>query len=388
MHLLLLNYEYPPIGGGGGFGCEKLVQALAKHAGYEVTVLTAGIGSQTTEETDPFGVKIIRVPCASTRAHRSSASFLFMLTYIIRATLYVWKKRQEWRGHFDVISTQFAIPTGPAGWAIAKILQTPNILTLHGGELFSQPLELDGYGFAIRAIVRFFTNHCDRIHANSQDTRNAAIRFLGITKPITVISTGFSAPIEVLPERTLHPKPENKPIELVMVSRLVERKGLGYLIEALSHIPAGKWRLTLVGDGPEETNLKNQAQKKNILSRMTFTGFVSEKEKFAHLANADVFVLPTLHEGLGLVYFEAMYAGLPIITTNNGGQTDFLENEQNALLTPIKDVTALIKALERGINDADWRRSCGDNNRRKINDLMVAKLVPEYDALFRNPHLH
>lgn len=383
MRLLLLNYEYPPIGGGGGFGCEKLVQSLAKHARYQITVLTAGIGTSITESTDAYGVRVIRLPCARAREHRSSASFGFMLTYVLRAVRYVWQHRHVWRSQFEVISTQFAIPTGPAGWVIARILRCPNVLTLHGGELFSQPLELDGYGFPITAVVRFIINQATVVHANSSDTKNAARRFLGIKKNIHVISTGFSPPETVLPEHKIVTKEPRLPIRFIMVSRLVERKGLIYLLQVLSQIDKSLWHLTLVGDGPEESMLRSFAADHGLTGQIEFVGFVSEAEKFQYLHQADVFVLPTLHEGLGLVYFEAMYAGLPIITTDNGGQTDFLTPEENALLVPIRDVPALIKAIKRSIEDREWRRRCGENNRHKIESLKVEKLVQEYDNLFR-----
>lgn len=380
--LLLLNYEYPPIGGGGGFGCEKLAQALVKELGYEVTVLTAGIGMRVEETRAAFGIRIIRVPCAKERAHRSSASFGFMLNYIVRATWYAWRHRSELRG-VDVLSTQFAIPTGPAGLAIAKILRVPNILTLHGGELFRQPLELDGYSNPlIRATVRFIIHHATRVHANSHDTANAARRFLGITREITVISTGFSRPAAFPQAPPCKPAPDRR-VRLVMVSRLVERKGLAYLLAALKDIPPSCWTLTLVGDGPEEARLQKQARDTGLVDNVRFAGFVSETEKFEHLAAADLFVLPTLHEGLGLVYFEAMYCGLPIVTTNNGGQTDFLTPEENALLVPIQDVAALKNALKQAIADTSWRGRCGENNRRKIETLAVERFVGEYDHLFR-----
>lgn len=381
-HLLILNYEYPPIGGGGGFGCEKLAQALVKELGYEVTVLTAGIGMRVEETRDTFGIRIIRVPCAKKREHRSSASFGFMLSYIVRATWYVWRHRKELCG-FDAISTQFAIPTGPAGWAIARILRAPNILTLHGGELFSQPLELTGYKNPfINAAVRFIINHATRVHANSHDTANAARRFLGITREITVISTGFSRPA-AFPQPPPHKPAPDRRVRLVMVSRLVERKGLAYLLEALRDISPSCWTLTLVGDGPEEARLRNQVIGAGIAENVRFAGFVSETEKFEHLAAADLFVLPTLHEGLGLVYFEAMYCGLPVVTTDNGGQSDFLIPEENALLVPIRDVVALKNAIERAISDTSWRGRCGENNRRKIETLSVERFVGEYDHLFR-----
>lgn len=381
MKLLLLNYEYPPIGGGGGFGCEKLVQTLQKKQGYAVTVLTAGLGHTTTTERDVFGVKVIRVPCAKNRKHRSSASFWFMLTYIIKSVLFVFKNRKKF--HFDVISTQFALPTGPAGYIIAKILKTPNVLTLHGGELFKQPLELTGYhNFIINAAVKFVIKKADHVMANSQDTLNAAQKFLGVTRNIPIISTGFSPPDMVIPTKKIGT--DGSPIQLVMVSRLVERKGLNYLLDALAQITEKNWHLTLVGDGPEQNRLEAQAKNLGIAPRVTFAGFVDEKEKFAILSRSDVFVLPTLHEGLGLVYFEAMYCGLPIVTTDNGGQTDFLTHEENALLVPICNLASLKQALIRALQDSEWRQQCGARNQEKIKSLYVESLMNQYDTLFKN----
>jgi glycosyltransferase involved in cell wall biosynthesis len=380
MKLLLLNYEYPPIGGGGGFGCEKLAQRLVKKLGYAVTVLTAGLGQTTTTEHDAFGVEVIRVPCSKNRKHRSSASFLFMLTYIIKSVFFVFKNRKKLS--FDVISTQFALPTGPAGYVIAKILKTPNVLTLHGGELFKQPLELAGYeNFIINSVVRFVIKKADHVMANSQDTLKAAQRFLGITRDIPVISTGFSPPDITLPPQKICA--ESAPVGFVMVSRLVERKGLNYLLDALAQMTDKNWHLTLVGDGPEQGRLEVQTKNLEIAARVTFAGFVGEEEKFAILSRSDVFVLPTLHEGLGLVYFEAMYCGLPIVTTNNGGQTDFLTHEENALLVPIRDTKALKQALTQALRDATWRQKCGARNREKIKTLYVENLMSQYDALFQ-----
>lgn len=380
MKLLLLNYEYPPIGGGGGFGCEKLAQTLQKKLGYTVTVLTAGIGKTTTSEHDYFGVEVIRVPCTKNRKHRSSASFLFMLTYIIKSVLFIFNNRKNL--HFDVISTQFAIPTGPAGVLIAKILKTPNVLTLHGGELFKQPLELTGYdNLIINAAVKLVIKKADHVMANSEDTLKAAQKFLGVTREIPIISTGFSPPEMVLPQKKI--SPDDSPLQFVMVSRLVERKGLNYLLEALSQITEKKWHLTLVGDGPEQRYLETQAKNLGIDSQITFAGFVGEREKFEILSRSDVFVLPTLHEGLGLVFFEAMYCGLPIVTTDNGGQTDFLTPEDNALLVPIRDVEALKLAMIRALRDVEWRHDCGERNREKIKTLYVENLMSQYDDLFK-----
>ncbi|MDO8519383.1 MAG: glycosyltransferase family 4 protein [Deltaproteobacteria bacterium] len=376
IHLLILNYEYPPIGGGGGMATQAIAQALMKKGGYHITVITGGVGQETVEtvETVECGITVIRLPCAKSRKHRASSTFSYMLRYILGATFYVFKNRR--RLSFDVIHTHFAIPTGPAGLVISRILKIPNILTLHGGEIFKQPLELSGPHFFIRRLVRFIVNRSHHVTCNSLDTLQGAQKWIGITRPMKVITLGFAPPLLPIPPKPAH---EGEAVRLIMVSRLVPRKNLSALITALKTLDKSLWHLTLVGDGPEEEGLKGLAKRLGIGDRIAFRGYLSEEEKYRELSQSDLFVLPSLHEGLGLVYFEAMYCGLPIITTNNGGQTDFLEPETNALLVPPGDVQALAEAIQRALNDPAWRKRCGENNRQKIRSLFIDNIIDDYD---------
>ena len=100
------------------------------------------------------------------------------------------------------------------------------------------------------------------------------------------------------------------------------------------------------------------------------------------LASADIFVLPSLHEGFGIVNQEAMFFGLPIITTEIGGQMDFLKNEKNALLLPPANPSALKTAIERMLADDQLRKRMGKNNREEVKLRTFDTTVDKYEQLF------
>jgi glycosyltransferase involved in cell wall biosynthesis len=106
----------------------------------------------------------------------------------------------------------------------------------------------------------------------------------------------------------------------------VRRKGLEQLIQLMQRLEDLDCVLLLIGNGPQEATLQELAQRLNVAERVRFLGWVSDEDKFTALASADVFVSTSQHEGFGLMYLEAMACGLPVVTYDNGGQTDFLQD--------------------------------------------------------------
>ena len=130
MRILICNYEYPPLGGGGGVVTALLAEELARR--HEVTVLTSqglGLPSESVEE----GVRVVRAPVFF-RKQKAAANVPSMLAFIpmgIRLGKRLLKKER-----FDVINTHFALPSGPVGDALARSAGIPNILSVHGGDLY------------------------------------------------------------------------------------------------------------------------------------------------------------------------------------------------------------------------------------------------------------
>src|SRR5262249_49574942 len=141
----------------------------------------------------------------------------------------------------------------------------------------------------------------------------------------------------VNPVRQLYGFAENE-ILLVTVGRLIGRKANNQLLLMMSELPEKDIRLLILGSGPEEVPLKEEAEKRRLGKRVSFLGQVSESDKFAILSTSDIYVSTSQHEGFGLVYLEAMASGLPIICYNHGGQADFLKDEENGYLVPLNEL--------------------------------------------------
>jgi glycosyltransferase involved in cell wall biosynthesis len=130
MRILLCNYEYPPLGGGGGVFTAHLAQELAKQ--HEVTVLTSqGLGAPLDNVEN--GVRVVRVP-VFLRKQQATASLVSMLSFILVGTREGKKLLKNEK--FDVINTHFVLPTGPVGNALARFAGIPNVLLVIGGDIY------------------------------------------------------------------------------------------------------------------------------------------------------------------------------------------------------------------------------------------------------------
>src|SRR5690606_20106659 len=126
--------------------------------------------------------------------------------------------------------------------------------------------------------------------------------------------------------------------------RLEPYKGYSYLIEAMSTIPASERPLAVVaGDGPERQRLESQAATAGVQDDVRFLGNRSDIPRL--LAAADIFVLPSLWEGLPLAVLEAMASGLPPVVTRVGGNAEIIEDGKSGLLVPPADTQALAESL-------------------------------------------
>lgn len=144
-------------------------------------------------------------------------------------------------------------------------------------------------------------------------------------------------------------------LRLLTVGRLIESKGIHHLIRALAGLPPTRRpvRLTIVGSGPEENELK-ELVKRLKLERVRFAGFVDQAELPAYYAESDVFVFPTLDDTFGLVLLEAAASGLALIASNKaGGTQDFIEDNKVGFVFDPRDEGALARQIAILADDHD-----------------------------------
>lgn len=378
LRILVLCYEYPPIGGGGGVGAQQYAEAWAQ-AGHQVTVLTSRDKGLPRRE-NVRGVDVIRVAAVG-KKNRATATNLSMLCYLVSGTAYLLSHIRELR-KTEVINTHFSIPTGPLGMAAKTLLSAPNVLTIIGGDIYDPTKRGSPHR---SAILRFcnsaIINSASSVVAISSDTKRRAEEHYKVRKEIEVINYGFNPPERTVPDRSSLGL-SNGTYYLIAVGRLVKRKGFDYLIAAMKDLP-DDIHLLLIGDGPLEPELRDAATKAGGGGRVSFLGYQARERIWEYLQAADCFVLSSHHEGLGIVVQEAMCAGLPVVATNNGGQVDLIRDGRNGILVDPMDSRALAAAILTLYSDRDLAAEMGRNNEEDIKRCFMAANREEYIRIFR-----
>jgi glycosyltransferase involved in cell wall biosynthesis len=172
---------------------------------------------------------------------------------------------------------------------------------------------------------------------------------------------------------------------LIWVGRMDPVKGLDHLLEALALLPADpSTHLLLVGDGPERSPTKARADRLGLSHRVHFTGF--REDIPALLAAADLFVFPSLTEGMPNALLEAMAAGLPVVACDVPGCRDLIDNQLNGCLVPPGSPPAMAAALAHLLADPLLARRLGQEARRTVlrdysQELCHANYADLYDQI-------
>jgi len=160
-------------------------------------------------------------------------------------------------------------------------------------------------------------------------------------------------------------------IVLISNSRLAMKNGLGDLIKAMNFLlyKSGlKVKLLILGQGPDERKLKNLAINVRVAEQVLFLGYVDYQELPQYLELADIFIRPSISEGLGNAFLEAMVVGTPIIGTEVGGIPDFLTDQETGLFCKVHDPSSIAQAVEKYIADRDLYNRIKDNGQKLVQE--------------------
>jgi glycosyltransferase involved in cell wall biosynthesis len=376
MKILFCNYEYPPLGGGGGVINAMLAEELARR--HDVTVLTSRGMDMPAERTEN-GVHVVRVPVFF-RKRQTSANMLSMFAYLPMGMQE--GKRLLGQGGFDVINTHFVLPTGPVGHSLSRLYRIPNVLSVHGGDLYDPSKWMSPHRHVLlRAWVRRLLGEADRVVGQSRNTIENIARYYTGEVQAKRIPLGIRRPQRLAGNRSDYGFRDDD-ILLVTVGRLVARKAVDQLLMLIKDLRAERTHLVVIGSGRQDSALRDMARDLQIAGNVHFLGQTDEDEKFRLLQMADIYVSTSQHEGFGLVFLEAMACGLPVVCYNHGGQTDFLENRVTGGMVKLNDLSAFRECCLKLINDAAHRSRVSLNNLKRVEDYFIDNCAARYEELF------
>jgi glycosyltransferase involved in cell wall biosynthesis len=262
----------------------------------------------------------------------------------------------------------------------------PFIFTLQDGDPIPY---IKRRGMPLYPLFKMMFTHADHIQTISKYLADWA-KDMGAKCPITVVPNAvdlelFSKPLLPAEAEALKKKLGKKEgdIFLIHTGRLVVKNAVGDIISALQYLPENV-KLLLIGQGYQEDLLREQAAKlasrhealndamgskaSNPSDRVIFLGFISHKDMPPYLHVSDIFVRPSLSEGFGNSFIEAMAAGIPVIATPVGGITDFLTDGETGLFCEVNNPKSIAQKVGKLIKDKESREYIVGQARKMVED--------------------
>ena len=376
--LQVIAYFNPKFGGDVNV-CFNLSKQLAKR-NHEVTIITSDFQfvSQYAKEIRDNGVQVLSFPCIANYG-------LFLYT----PSMKTWLERNienydlihlhNYRSYQNVIVCKYA-----------RKYRIPYIVQAHGSVLpFFEKQNLKKmfdlvWGNKILKDARkcIAVSHVER----------EQYRKMGIPESqIDIIPNGIN-PNEFmnLPEKgkfrnKYHISPDEKII--LYLGRIHKRKGLNFLIDSIFQLSRIRNDIRLILVGPDDgylENVKKMIQEKNLSPVVIFSGFLPEKEKYEALTDADVLVYPGIFEIFGLVPFEAILCGTPVIVTDDCGCGEIVKEAGCGYLVKYGDVNNLTKTLQLALENPDENKSMVERGINYIqNNLAWESIVNKIELNYK-----
>jgi glycosyltransferase involved in cell wall biosynthesis len=364
LDILIINSEYPPIGGGASHASRNIAELMVAR-GHSVRVITACHHSLPVAETIG-GVEIHRVFTAKRKMDRSGPleQGLFMITGSIKA-LKLSRARTP-----DSVLAFFGIPGGAVARSLHLMHGIPYVVSLRGGDVPGfRPYDFGVYHNLMSPLIRNVWKYANHVVANSQGLKLLASKFYP-SIPVDIIPNGVQADL-------YQPVQPSRKGRLLFAGRLVHQKALDVLLQGLSNIHSMNWHLTVAGDGPKRVEWEALTKTLGLQDRVEFIGWVTDEQLHEKYTKSDIFVLPSRHEGMPNVVLEAMASGLPVIATGIAGSEELVVDGKTGFLVPVDDPQALAETLKRLLSDPGMAHAMGLAGRERVQVFYTWEAVTD-----------
>lgn len=372
MKILLINYEYPPYGGGAGNATQEIGRALTQ-MGIFVTVLTGG---QAKAEDGLDGVEVIRV--GPSRRHLFQASFLDMSAYVFFSILWVLRQKKT---RFDLSIVFFALPCGPVATLLKIRARTPYIVSLRGGDVPGLVPEIDLLHRVLGPFRRWVSKNATAVVANSLSL--AELAEASDARNVTVIPNGVDT--QYYQARFNGIGVESAPLRLLLVCRFHRQKLVPETIRWLAHAKQQGIDLlvSIVGDGPERDAVKATIQEVDMTEFISLKGWLGKDRLLKQYQKADCFLNLSSYEGMPNTVLEAMACALPVIASDIPPHRGLVKHQGTGYLLDLDRPECLAGQLMELASDSGRGRIMGEAGRQLVSASYSWRAVADsYMSLF------
>ncbi len=354
--ILIFSVAYHPFVGGAEVAVKEITDRISD---ISFDMITLNLDGRQSAQEKIGSVTVYRIG-GKGRLHK----LLFPFTAFLKA------QKLHKKNNYNAIWSIMASFSGFAALFFKlKNKKIPFILTLQEGDPI--PDIKRQVRFVYPLFKRIFTK-ADKIQAISHYLADFA-RDMGAKASVTVIPNGVDVKLftqaiseqdKVILKSELNK--QDKDVFLITTSRLVEKNGIKDIINSLTFLPSFV-KLLIIGVGPLEQELRHLARENNVGDRVLFLGFIDYKKIPEYLAVSDIFIRPSLSEGMGNSFIEAMAAKVPVIATNVGGIPDFLKDNETGLFCEVKNPKSIAEKVNFLIHNEELKA----NIKAQANSLAV-----------------
>src|SRR3989344_815283 len=373
MKLLLINNEFPPIGGGGSTVTKYAISHLVR-AGHEVTLITSRYKDLPHRETID-GATVIRIPAL--RKYKDYSSMIELVSFGVSALAY--SLFFSLRNKVDFIFAFFAVPAGWVAWILSYVRTIPYGVYFGGSDIpGANPSRFRQIYPFITPLLKAIWKRASFRSVCSEDLQalakkaDADSEFLYIPNGV---ETGRFVPID---------RPANPKVKILFIGRLIPRKGFDRVVHALPKVrelAQVPFEVEVVGTGKYRQELDELGEQLGVSDLIRYVGMVPYDQLEKSYQYADVFVLMSLSEGMPSVILEAMGCGLPVIASNVGGNNEIVHEGKNGYLIAGNNIDDLAEKLSTLINDKSLRLGMGKKSRAYAMEYDWKNIMNKYNNL-------
>ena len=363
----MLNYEFPPIGGGAANAHLSLLRQYAGNSELSADVLTSAPKPGFSKENFSENITIYKVGI-----HKKNLHFwrkAEVLEWLFKARFRYLRLLRE--NNYDLVHAFFGFPTG---WLCRRSAdKLPYIISLRGSDVPGYNIRL-GLDYKLMAgLFRRIWSGAALVVANSNGLRKLALEFMPALD-IRVIPNGVDT-------EKFHPSEKQtltKPIQALTVCRLISRKRIDLLIRAVARAKelGLDVRLNIAGHGNLMEPLRRLADQLDIADSVAFMGRVPAERMPQLYRDNHIFVMSSAHEGMSNAMLEAMASGLPIITTRCEGVEELVVD--NGLVVEQANAEQIAKAVRELVDDRQAHKQMSIAARRQAEKFGWNKVALSY----------